>query len=81
MMFRVEIGKAALLAAAFARPCGSCPVRNACDPLADMDLRKIGRIAAKILLEKIRNGDGTQFVPYLPTRFIIRHSCDASPAP
>jgi DNA-binding LacI/PurR family transcriptional regulator len=47
-----------------------------------MDLRKIGRIAAKILLDKIGNGDGTHDIrPAFPTRFIIRHSCGASPAP
>jgi hypothetical protein len=67
------VGKAALLAAAFARPCGSCPARNACDQLADMDLRKIGRIAAKILLDKMRNGDGTHDIrPASPDQ--IHHS-------
>jgi LacI family transcriptional regulator len=45
------------------------------------DLGEIGRIAAKILLDKIRNGDGEHDIRpvYLPTRFIIRHSCSASP--
>jgi LacI family transcriptional regulator len=45
------------------------------------DLSEIGRIAAKILLDRMRDGDEVQDTPpdtrpvYLPTRFILRHSC------
>jgi LacI family transcriptional regulator len=46
------------------------------------DLGEIGRIAARILLDKISNGDATHDIRpvYLPTSFVIRHSCGASPA-
>jgi LacI family transcriptional regulator len=46
------------------------------------DLNEMGRIAGKILLDRIRDGHraaGARPV-YLPTRFILRHSC-AAPAP
>ena len=45
------------------------------------DLNEIGRIAAKILLDRMRDGDAAQDTTrdtrpiYLPTRFILRHSC------
>ncbi|MBR1235755.1 LacI family DNA-binding transcriptional regulator [Bradyrhizobium sp. AUGA SZCCT0182] len=41
------------------------------------DLSEIGRIAAKTLLERVRDGDQAQDTRpiYLPTRFILRHSC------
>jgi LacI family transcriptional regulator len=45
------------------------------------DLSEIGRIAAKILLDRMRDGDETPNAildtrpVYLPTRFILRHSC------
>jgi LacI family transcriptional regulator len=45
------------------------------------DMNEVGRVAAKLLLERI--GDSSQSAPggpiYLPTRFILRHSC-APPA-
>jgi len=45
------------------------------------DLNEMSRIAAKILLDRIRNGDGAADARpvYLPIRFILRHSC-AAPA-
>ena len=41
------------------------------------DLNEMGRIAARVLLDRIRDGDEAQEVRpvYLPTRFILRHSC------
>ncbi|MBR0755505.1 LacI family DNA-binding transcriptional regulator [Bradyrhizobium jicamae] len=41
------------------------------------DLDEVGRIAARILLERIRDGDKAHDPRpvYLPTRFIMRHSC------
>ena len=41
------------------------------------DLAETGRIAAKVLLDRIRDGDkaGDTRPVYLPTRFILRHSC------
>ena len=41
------------------------------------DLNEMGRIAANILLDRIRDGDETQDTRpvFLPTRFILRHSC------
>jgi LacI family transcriptional regulator len=45
------------------------------------DLNEIGRIAAKILLDRMRGGDEVQDTArdtrpiHLPTRFILRHSC------
>jgi len=45
------------------------------------DLSEIGRIAAKILLDRIRDGDWAKNATrdtrpiHLPTRFILRHSC------
>lgn len=45
------------------------------------DMDEVGRVAARLLLEKIRDGSDTAPVApiYLPTRFILRHSC-APPA-
>ena len=41
------------------------------------DLSEIGRLAAKILLERMRDGDQPRDTRpvHLPTRFILRHSC------
>ncbi len=46
------------------------------------DLSEIGRTAARILLERIGDRDAAQDVRpvYLPTRFILRHSCAEAPA-
>lgn len=47
------------------------------------DLDQMGRVAAKILLDRIREGDevGDIRPVYLPTRFILRHSCAKPRAP
>lgn len=46
------------------------------------DLNEVGRIAAKVLLERIRgdNESGSNRPLYLPTRFNLRHSCAPPPA-
>jgi LacI family transcriptional regulator len=43
------------------------------------DLSEMGRIAAKILMDRIRDGEQAQDIRpvHLPTRFILRHSCTA----
>jgi LacI family transcriptional regulator len=45
------------------------------------DMDEVGRIAARLLLEQIRDGDKAAIGEpiYLPTRFILRHSCAAPP--
>ncbi|WGS18173.1 MULTISPECIES: substrate-binding domain-containing protein [unclassified Bradyrhizobium] len=45
------------------------------------DMNEVGRTAARLLLERIRDGDkATAGEPvFLPTRFILRHSCAAPP--
>ena len=47
------------------------------------DLDQMGRVAANILLDRIRGDDEVQKVRpvYLPTRFILRHSCTRPRAP
>jgi LacI family transcriptional regulator len=47
------------------------------------DLDQMGRVAANILLDRIRGGDKARKVRpvYLPTRFILRHSGATPRAP
>jgi LacI family transcriptional regulator len=46
------------------------------------DLDQMGRVAANILLERIRDDAARKIRPvYLPTRFILRHSCARPRAP
>ena len=46
-------------------------------------MNEVGRTAARLLLEQIREPDKADSgAPvFLPTRFILRHSCAAPPAP
>jgi LacI family transcriptional regulator len=47
------------------------------------DLDQMGRLAANILLDRIRGGDDARKIRpvYLPTRFILRHSGAGPRAP
>jgi LacI family transcriptional regulator len=47
------------------------------------DLDQMGRVAANILLDRIRGGDEVRKIRpvYLPTRFILRHSGTRPRAP
>ncbi|MFN5719605.1 MAG: substrate-binding domain-containing protein, partial [Bradyrhizobium sp.] len=47
------------------------------------DMNEVGRTAARLLLERIRNADepGSSEPVFLPTRLILRHSCAAPAAP
>ncbi len=57
--------------------------RHASPPISasTWDLNETGRIAAKILLEQIQGGDRAKEprTVYLPTRFVLRHSCTKAP--
>jgi LacI family transcriptional regulator len=46
------------------------------------DLDEMGRIAAQLLLDRLRDKDAIAIAPpvYLPTRFVLRHSCAEPPS-